>query len=74
VSLHEAIRGAARRANSSPWPFQYGEITAYDPATSFVKAQYDVVDSDGSVFQMEMVQMRTAACRRYDPASLQRNH
>jgi hypothetical protein len=48
VSLHEAVRGAARRADSSPWPFVIGEIVSYDPATHFVVAQYDVTDRDGT--------------------------
>jgi hypothetical protein len=51
MSLHEVIRGVARRATSSPWPFVMGEIVSYDPTTSFVVAQYDVVDRDGTVYQ-----------------------
>lgn len=51
--ITEAIRGAARRAQSSPWPIVVGEIVSYDPSTHFVVAQYDVVDNNGTVLQQQ---------------------
>lgn len=53
MSLHEAVRGAARRADSSPWPFVIGQIVSYDPDTSFVVAKYDVVDRTGTQLEQQ---------------------
>lgn len=53
MSLHEAMRAAARRADPAPWPFVVGEIFSYDPKTSFVVAQYDSTDRTGATIQQQ---------------------
>lgn len=49
MNLTEAVRGAAMRANSSPWPFVLGNIDSYDPATHLVIASYNVADANGNL-------------------------
>lgn len=48
MKLTEAVRGTSMRSQSSPWPFAFGQIASYDPATHLVVATYEVTDADGN--------------------------